>query len=225
MLIKEMPQTERPRERLKKQGKQALSTSELIAIILRTGTKHRNVIEIAGDVYRQFKSIGAINATPVHELAKIRGLGEVKSIQLIAALELGRRMYEEQVPNQVLVDNPKAIFQYMRPHVEHLRQEVFSAIYLNTKAQIIHREQLFVGGLDSAIVHPREVFKHAVNHSAASVILVHNHPSGDPSPSESDLSMTRAIIKAGTLMHINVLDHIIIGRGRYYSMREHGEID
>ncbi len=225
MLIKEMPHSERPRERLKHQGKAALSTSELIAIILRTGTAGRNVLQVASDVYQTFRSIGAINATPIGELAKINGLGETKAIQLIAALELGRRMYEEHIPEYVLMDNPKAVFQYMRPHVEHLKQEVFYALYLNTKSQIIHMEKLFVGGLNVAVVHPREVFKYALNHSAASVIMVHNHPSGDPAPSKSDLDLTRSIVKGGAFMSIDVLDHIIIGHGRFYSLREHGQIE
>ncbi len=223
-MIKEMPVNERPRERFLKYGRTALSERELIAIILRTGTRSVNVLDMASSVLKRFDSITAINGCSVSDLTTIRGLGPTKAVQILAALELGRRLYEERhLLNRETLDSPKAVYQFMRLHVETKTQENFYCLYLDTKSRLIERVKIYVGTLNSALVHPREVFRHALRLSAASVILIHNHPSGDPAPSESDREITDVLRKNGEMMDIRVVDHIIIGRGRYYSFRENGE--
>ncbi len=221
LLIKEMPYKERPRERFLHYGKEAVSTTELIAIILRTGTPNMNVIELARLVMKAHPSIRKINETSVRELTQISGLGEAKAIQLLAALELGKRLYEEAYDNVELISSPTRVYDLMKSGLEMRTQEMFYALYLNTKGCLIKKQLLFVGSLSSAVVHPRELFKYAVTLSAASIILVHNHPSGDPTPSKSDEAITDVMIRNGELMDIKVVDHIIIGKGRYYSFREH----
>ncbi len=220
-LIKEMPYKERPRERFKHYGKEALATHELIAIILRTGTKACSVLELSKNIYYKYDTIKAMNQTTVEELIKLKGMGEAKAIQLLAALELGKRLYQERFADSITLTNPQAVFTFLKTDMEMLNQEMFYALYLNTKGKLIKKQLLFVGSLSSALVHPREVFKHAVTLSAASIIIVHNHPSGDPNPSKSDRDITRVMVENGTLMDIEVIDHIIIGKGEYYSFREH----
>ncbi|MFH5882564.1 MAG: RadC family protein [Candidatus Izemoplasmataceae bacterium] len=220
-LIKEMPYKERPRERFMHYGKEALSNHELIAIILRTGTKDLSVIEVSKNVLYKYASLKAVNQTSVKELSRLKGMGTVKAIQLLAALELGKRLQEESFNHSIALTNPKYVFDYLKTDLEMLNQEMFYALYLDIKGKLIKKQLLFMGSLSSAIVHPREVFKHAVTLSAASIIIVHNHPSGDPTPSNSDIKITKMMVENGKVMDIEVVDHIIIGKGRYYSFREH----
>ncbi len=221
-IIKEMPRNERPRERFLKYGKSALSEKELLAIILRTGTSALNVLDMANMVLKKFETIKSLNACEVSDLTKIRGLGPTKAIQILAALELGKRLYDEkQLTVKQTFNNPKTVYQYMRSKIEMEKQENFYAIYLDTKGQLLKAVKIYVGTLNSAIVHPREIFKHAVSLSAASIIIVHNHPSGDPHPSNSDEAITKILIKNGKLMDIPIVDHIIVGDGQYYSFKEH----
>ncbi len=222
-LIKEMPHQERPRERLMEFGKEALSNHELIAIILRTGTKECSAIELARNVYYKYQGLKALNQTTVKELTQLRGIGEAKAIQLLAALELGKRLSEEAFPKHVSFHNPQTVFNFMKHDLEMLNQEMFYALYLNAKGHLIKKQLLFVGSLSSAIVHPREVFKHAVTVSASSLIIVHNHPSGDPEPSRNDEQITTLMVNNGKLMDIEVIDHIIIGKGSYYSFKENAK--
>ena len=222
-LIKEMPFKERPRERMKLYGKEVLSNHELIAIILRTGTKECSVIELAKNVFYKYQGLKALNQTSIKELTELKGLGEAKAIQLLAALELGKRLNEESFPSHTTFYNPETVFNYLKNDLEMLTQEHFYALYLNAKGHLIKKHQLFIGSLSSALVHPREVFKYAVSLSAASIIIVHNHPSGDPTPSTSDAKITDVMVKNGKIMDIEVLDHIIIGKGRYYSFKAHGK--
>ena len=221
-IIKEMPRNERPRERFLKYGKSALSEKELLAIILRTGTSALNVLDMANMVLKKFETIKSLNACEVSDLTKIRGLGPTKAIQILAALELGKRLYDEkQLTVKQTFNNPKTVYQYMRSKIEMEKQENFYAIYLDTKGQLLKAVKIYVGTLNSAIVHPREIFKHAVSLSAASIIIVHNHPSGDPHPSNSDEAITKILIKNGKLMDIPIVDHIIVGDSQYYSFKEH----
>jgi len=223
-IIKEMPRNERPRERFLKYGKSALSEKELLAIILRTGTSALNVLDLANMVLKEFETIKSINACEVSDLTKIRGLGPTKAIQILAALELGKRLYDEkQLKHRQAFTNPKTVYQFMRSKIESEKQENFFAIYLDTKGQLLKAIKIYVGTLNSAIVHPREIFKHAVSLSAASIIIVHNHPSGDPFPSNSDEEITKILIKNGKLMDIPIVDHIIVGDGQYYSFKEHSK--
>ena len=220
-LIREMPFKERPRERFLNYGKEALATHELIAIILRTGTKECSVLELSKNIYYKYASIKAINQSTVSELTQLKGVGKTKAIQLLAALELGKRLYEETFPVQTPMNRPQHVFDYMKTDLEMLTQEMFYALYLDVKSHLIKKQLLFVGSLSAAIVHPREVFKHAVTLSASSIIIVHNHPSGHPEPSQSDIKITKIMAENGRLMDIPVIDHIIVGKGRYYSFREH----
>ncbi len=223
-MIKEMPDNERPRERFLHQGREALSIRELIAIILRTGTKQKSVLDLAQEVACRYPSIRALDEASVRELTRIPGLGEAKAIQLLSALELGKRLMDEPFPSRERLLNPEAVYEHMRLALETKSQETFYALYLDTKGALIEKHKLFIGSLSAALVHPRELFKHAVVLSAASVILVHNHPSGDPTPSESDKRITDTMVKNGRLMDIAVLDHVIIGKGRYHSFKEHGDL-
>ncbi len=223
-MIKEMPQNERPRERFLKYGKSALSEKELLAIILRTGTNRINVLDMANMVLKKFETINNINGCNVTDLTTIRGLGPTKAIQILAALELGRRLYDEKhLSLKESFTNPQAVYRFMRTRIESKTQENFYALYLDTKSQLIEAINIYVGTLNSAIVHPREIFKHAVRLSAASILVVHNHPSGDPTPSKSDEEITHVLVKNGKFMDILLVDHIIVGKGKYFSFKEHGK--
>ena len=220
-LIKEMPNKERPRERFIREGKEALSTPELIAIILRTGRHKQSVVDLARTIYYEYESLKALNQLSVNALTKTPGIGTAKAVQLLAALELGKRLHEENFSPSLSLNGPDAVYAYMRADLEMLTQEMFYALYVDTKGKLIKKERIFVGSLNSAVVHPREVFKYAVVLSAANIIIVHNHPSGDPTPSPSDIQVTKTMVENGRLMDIGLLDHIIIGKGRYYSFKEH----
>ncbi len=224
LLIKEIPSKERPRERFMRYGKEALSNQELIAILLRTGTNQTSVLSLAHQIMRTHTSMRKISQTSVNELTKITGMGQAKAIQLLSALELGKRLFEESFGNEPLLTDPEKVYDWMRPRLESSTQEEFHALYLNTKGRLITSKKLFVGSLSSAIVHPRELFKYAVSVSAANVILVHNHPSGDPEPSKSDDTMTMTMIQNGDMMDIPILDHIVVGQGVYFSYREQGKM-
>lgn len=221
LLIKELPLNERPRERLIHYGREALSVQELIAIILRTGSRDQSVIALAQNLFRQCESIRALNQLTYKELTGIKGVGPAKAVQLMAALELGKRLIEEPYKDTIQLMRPEMVYDYMKVEVEMETQEKFYALYLDTKACLIKKHLLFVGSLSSSLVHPRELFKHAVRLSAASIIIVHNHPSGDPEPSRSDKSITKTMMESGKLMDIEVMDHIIIGKGRFYSFKAH----
>ncbi len=182
LLIKEMPLKERPRERFLTYGREALATHELIAIILRTGTKARSVIDVAQSLFYKYDSIRALNQASIDDLVRVKGMGKAKAVQLLAALELGKRLHQERYLENVTLTTPQAVYGFLKADLEMLTQEMFYALYLNTKGRLIKKQLLFMGSLSSAIVHPREVFKHAVTVSAASIIIVHNHPSGDPTP-------------------------------------------
>ena len=220
LTIRELPKAERPRERFMHYGKEALAVHELIAIILRTGVARQSVLSLAQTVYHRFHSMRNLNQATVKDLSSIPGIGKAKAIQLLAALELGRRMHLENFTDHPSLHSPQSVYQYMHDELSMLNQEHFYALYLDTKGHLLHKQCLFIGSLNASLVHPREVFKHAVSHSAASIIVVHNHPSGDPTPSLSDLNVTKAMVEAGQMMDISLVDHIIIGKGRYHSFKE-----
>lgn len=216
-----MPYKERPRERFMHYGQEALATHELIAIILRTGTKECSVLELSKNIFYSYDSLRALSKTSVEHLVTLKGMGKAKAIQLLSALELGKRLYQEQYAKTAQLTSPSEVYNYLKADMELLDQEMFYALYLNTKGKLIKKQLLFIGSLNSALVHPREVFKHAVTLSAASIIIVHNHPSGDPNPSKSDCDITEVMVENGKLMDIEIIDHIVIGQGKFYSFREH----
>src|SRR5882724_1065520 len=210
-LIREMPEGERPRERLKLRGAAALTEAELVAILLRTGMKGISVVELSQQILREFGSLEGLARTPLEVIAKIKGVGETKAIQLKAAFELARRLSDSSRGKQRIVSSPEDAAAMMREDMRSLDREEFRVLLLNTKNGLIKKCEVSRGSLNASIVEPREVFKDAIGASAASMILVHNHPSGDPTPSSEDISVTKRLVKAGELLNIAVLDHIILG--------------
>jgi DNA repair protein RadC len=230
MKLKDQPMSERPREKLREKGPDALSEGELIAILLRTGLKGINVVEIGKQLCKSHGSLQSLAAASWKDLAKETGIGPDKAVTLVAAFTLARRLVKERLGESPLLDTPHAVAERMREETR-LRNhaEVFEVLLLNTRRRLIGNPvKIADGTLDTILVHPREVFKAAIAANAAAIVLVHNHPSGDPTPSEADIKVTRDLIRAGQLLKIEVLDHVIMGlktaeRERdYASLRELG---
>ncbi len=228
ILIKDIPENERPRERLAARGANAMQNAELIAILLRTGTKGSSAIDIANQVLKKFESLDNLARAPLEELRKVKGIGRDKAIALISAFTLARRMAQEIRGDSPLLDNPERIADLLREENRMYNVENFQVVMLNTRRRLIRVEAVSQGTLDTLLVHPREVFKTAIGAGAAAIVLAHNHPSGDPTPSEADIKVTRDLIRAGQLLKIEVLDHIILGQATperprdYVSLRELG---
>lgn len=219
-LIKELPAGERPRERLEQCGAAALSATELLAILLRTGTDGMSVLEVAESILREVKDPAGLRDRTVEELAAFRGVGRTKAVTVLAALELGKRALSDTRDSPRLA-SAADVFRLLKDDLSDLRQEVLVALYLDLKGGLIAKRQLFVGGLNQSLVHPREIFKYAVKYSAHSVILAHNHPSGDPEPSRQDLEVTAVLEEAGEMLQIRVADHVVIAKDRYVSIAEY----
>ncbi|HLR92277.1 MAG TPA: DNA repair protein RadC [Atopostipes sp.] len=220
--IQVIPEESRPRERMEHFGPKALADHELLAILLRTGTRDRNVVTLALEVLREVEDLYMFRHTSLQELMKIPGIGRIKAIEILAAIEFGRRINNATQVKEGTVLSSSWVGNYLSKDLSNLTQENVVALYLNTKNEIIKKETIFVGSLNSAVAHPREIFKGAVRYSAARIIIAHNHPSGNTEPSEADFSFTRRMVDAGELMGIEVLDHFIIGENDYLSLREHG---
>jgi len=221
--ILDMKKEERPRERLVKNGPSALSDSELLAIILRTGTKQENVINLSQRILSEY-NLKQLSTTSLDQLTRIHGIKESKAAQIAACFEIARRLesfIEEEKPK---INSPEDVYRRIYPRMREQKKENFIELCLDTKNQIIKEETISVGSLNANIVHPREVFKTALAVSAAHIIVTHNHPSGDPSPSREDIEITRKLVETGKIIGINVLDHVIIGDGRHFSMKEAGHI-
>ena len=210
-LIREMPEGDRPRERLKERGAAALRDAELIAILLRTGMKGQSAVQLAQVLIQKFVSLDALARASVEAIAGTKGVGETKAIQLKAAFELARRLSSGSRDKQRSISSPEDAAAVLREDMRTLDREEFWVLLLNTKNGLIKKCPTSRGSLNASIVEPREVFKDAIAASAASVILVHNHPSGDPTPSAEDVTVTKRLVKAGELLNISVLDHIILG--------------
>jgi DNA repair protein RadC len=224
--IREMPQDERPREKLVAHGAAALTNPELIAILLRTGVAGANAIEVARQLLKQYGSLAGLSRCTVDELSKIRGVGFAKGVQLVAAFGLGQRLAHETLSKQKL-DSPELIYDLVGAEMRMLHKESLRVILLDTKYRLLQTEEISVGSINESIAHPRDVFRRAIISSAYAVIVVHNHPSGDPSPSQADHSLTRRLSEAAELLQIRLLDHIIIGapaegRTAYFSFKEAG---
>lgn len=218
--IKDLPLHERPREKLVKYGVGSLSNAELIAIILRTGYREDTAIDLANKLLSIDRiGIGYLSHATVEELTTIKGIGQCKAAQVIAAIELGKRISSRGGEDKLKVDSPLVIAELLMEEMRYLRREHFKIAILDIKNQIISIENISVGNLNSSIVHPREVFNIAIKRSANSIILVHNHPSGDPTPSTEDINITHRLIDAGNIIGIKVLDHIIIGDNKYISFK------
>lgn len=220
LMIRDLPVMERPRERMLKQGAQALSSGELVAIILRTGSNRESALQLAQSLLSNIGGIENFKQITIEELVAIHGIGQAKAVQLLAAVELGRRVLEITPAVKYAIRKPQDAAKYVSDDLKHLQQEHFVILLLDTKNCVISQELITVGTLNSSIVHPREVFKPAIKKSVSAIILVHNHPSGDSTPSKEDIEVTKRLIKAGQLIGIDVLDHVIIGGSGYTSLRE-----
>ena len=226
--LKDQPVSERPRERLAERGPDALSHAELIAILLRTGLKGANAVEIARQLLQKFGPLQALAQTSVDDLRSVRGIGRDKAVTLVAAFALARAMAKDLQRESPVLDNPEAIVRLLREQNLVKNVETFQVLLLNTRRRLIRVAEIAQGTLDTILVHPREVFKAAIAANAAAIVLAHNHPSGDPTPSEADIKVTRDLIRAGQLLKIEVLDHVILGRATkerqkdYASLRELG---
>lgn len=219
-----MPESTRPRERLEKLGAKSLSDQELLAIILRTGGRNQDVIQLAFHVFSQFENLYELKKATLNEIQKIKGIGKVKAIEIQAAIELGRRITSSQQMRQGKIHSTVEMGQVLLQEMKDLEQEHLRAVYLTTKNQIIKQETIFIGSLNQSIAHPREIFKGAVKCSAAKIILAHNHPSGHTEPSKNDQLFTHRMIECGEIMGIELLDHFIIGRTSYLSLKESGVV-
>lgn len=223
LMMKELPETERPREKMLAKGVKALSDAELLAILLRTGTKNMPVNRLAEQLLAKYELSGLGSISP-QELSKTSGIGLVKAVTVKAAIELGCRMSQKAPSERPVIRNPRDAADLMMPELRYQTKEHFVALLLSTKNHVIARAMISVGSLNASIVHPRELFREAISYSAASIILVHNHPSGDPTPSQEDIALTKQLVEAGELLNISILDHVIIGDGKYVSFKEKGII-
>lgn len=221
-LLRNVPHEERPRERMIQYGAEALSHTELLAILLRTGTKRESAVHLAGKILKECGNLRNLLDMSMSELTAIEGIGPAKAVQLRAGIELGRRIVRSGNGEVVTVRKPQDAANYVMEELRYLKKEHFICLFLNTKNHIIARETLSIGTLNASLVHPREVFRAAVKAGSASIICVHNHPSGDPMPSPEDIALTKRLVEAGELMGIEVLDHLVIGDGRFISLKEHG---
>ncbi|MCK1991710.1 JAB domain-containing protein [Peribacillus muralis] len=222
MLIRDYPKEERPRERFLQDGPESLSNQELLALLLRTGTKEESVLQLAGRLINSVKGLRLLKEASVEELIGIKGIGEAKAIHILASVELGRRMNQLNDQDRYVIRSPEDGANYCMEEMRFLSQEHFVCLYLNTKNQVLQKTTVFIGSLNASIVHPREVFKEAFRRSAASIICLHNHPSGDPTPSREDIEVTKRLVECGRIIGIEVLDHIIIGEHKYVSLKEKG---
>lgn len=220
-MIKELPEDERPREKLMKYGSIYLSNAELLAILLVSGTKEHSATMLADQLLALDPGgISSLAQSLPQELSKVPGVGVAKACQITAAIELGKRIAAKPKEKRLNVNSPKEVAGLFMEEMRCLKREYFKVLMLNTKNEIIHIEETSIGNLNSAIVHPREVFSGPIRRCASSVILVHNHPSGNPQPSQQDVDLTARLVQAGELLGITVLDHLIIGDGIFLSLKE-----
>jgi len=218
MKLKELPKVERPREKLIAKGPQNLKDEELLAILLRTGREGKNVLEVAKQILRKY-SKKRLFKMKYEDLSKIKGIGPAKACIILASQELVKRALKIQDSGLPIVQSINDVILQVG-YIREKTREHFVAIYLNARNELLFRKHIFIGTLNASLVHPREIFSEALRHNAASVILVHNHPSGDPEPSEDDLEITKRISEAGKIMGIDVLDHVIITKNKIFSFKE-----
>ena len=219
MKLLDLPSVDRPREKMLKYGPDKLSNSELLALLLRTGTKNLNVVELAESILRSFSGKGLVDAS-VSELAKVYGLGGAKACEIVACFELGKRLLKDK--KAVLLMKPEDVARELRD-IAVLKKEHLVIFYLDPRLQQIKREIVSVGLLETSLVHPREVFESAILHTASSLIVAHNHPSGELSPSAQDIAVTERLVRAGHVLGIEVLDHIIVTADGFVSIKELGK--
>lgn len=223
LAIRDWPAEERPRERLAALSPDALATRELLAVVLGGGTAGRSAVQVASALLDHFGgSLRRLGSAESRALQEVRGVGPARAAAVAAAFELGRRLAAEPGRRERRIRGPRDVFRRLGPLLRDCRQEEFWALYLDTRSRVLAERRVTVGLLDSSLVHPREIFGPALRQSAQSLLLAHNHPSGDPSPSEDDLEITRRLVESGRLLGIPVRDHVILGDGRYVSLMERG---
>lgn len=224
-MIKDIPKDERPRERLIKYGVDNMSNEDLLSILIRTGRKGASAKDLSKELLRVLENKDILRNLDISMLTNIKGIGVVKAIELISALELGRRIYGNTHSEKLSIKDPRSIYEYFKYLIKEKHQEKFYCVYLDSKKNVINIKLLFVGTLNMSTVHPREIFKYAYLNSAAYIICVHNHPSGDVTPSNQDIDLTLSIKEIGLLQKIPILDHIIIGSENYYSFYENNYLE
>jgi DNA repair protein RadC len=226
LTIKDLPEDERPRERLLKYGPQALKTSELLAIIIRLGNAEETAVQVAEKLLQKYDGdLRRLAGGTEKQLSDgIKGLGKSKAAQIMAAFELGKRLSAFAGDERPQISSSRDVARIFMPRLRYLSTETLHVLSLDAKSYVTKQRRIFEGSLDVSIVHPREIFKFALEESAAAIIIIHNHPSGDPTPSKDDVKITKQLVEAGKVLDIPVLDHIVIGDGRYVSLREQGII-
>jgi len=220
--ITDLAADERPRERLAHLGPQALSTSELLAILLRVGVAGENAVQVGQRLLGTFGGLGGLHRAPFDELCNQHGIGEAKAAQIKAAIELGRRLALESPEERPMINSPADAAALVAYEMSALEQEHLRVILLDTRNRVLDIVEVYKGSINSSQVHVGELLKQAIRRNAAALIVVHNHPSGDPTPSPDDIAVTRAIVQAGKLLDVSVLDHMVIGQGRWISLKERG---
>lgn len=220
--ITDLEEGERPRERLAKLGPQALSNAELLAILLRVGVQGENAVQVAQRLLKTFGGIGGLHRVSIEEVAQQHGLGMAKASTIKAAIELGRRLLLEAPEERPVVHSPGDAAALVQYEMQALEQEHFRVLILNTRNQVLGIEEIYHGSLNASMIRIGEVFTPAVRRNAASILVVHNHPSGDPTPSPEDVAVTRSLVEAGKLLNIELLDHLVIGHNRFVSLKERG---
>jgi DNA repair protein RadC len=221
-MIRDLTVGDRPRERLMQVGERALSTAELLAITIRTGVGGENVVRLSERLLVHFGGLPGLARASLTELQAVNGIGPAKAIEIKAALELGRRLLASAPEQRVRVSSPADAANLLMSDMALLEQEHLRLILLDTRNQVLATPNVYVGSLNTSVIRVGELFRHAIKENAAAVIVAHNHPSGDPSPSPEDVRVTRQIVGAGKLLDIDVLDHLVIGHGRYISLKERG---
>ena len=224
VLIKDMDLSLRPRERLKKYGVASLGDDELLAIILRCGTKSISVKDLSLEIIKKLGKLNNLENATLEELTSIKGVKEAKAISLLAAIELGKRVLKKD-NSSIVINNNRIIYDLLKYDYVNIYQECFKVLFLDTKNKLIAIEELFKGTISQATIHPREIFKLAVKHSAYSIVVVHNHPSGNSTPSQADIELTSKLMESGKLLGIPVIDHVIIGYNNYYSFYDNKKVD
>lgn len=224
VLIKDIPLLDRPRERFIKRGVNNLSNEELLSIVLKNGVKGYSVKELSYNILKNIKDITDLKNISLNQLTKIKGIGKIKAITLLSSIELGKRVYEYKDKINIRFKNTKDIYNYMKNKLSYKKQEYFYVLYLDSNLCLLEDRLLFIGTVNKANVHPRELFKYAYINSAVSIVLVHNHPSNNIIPSKDDIILTKKIIELSNLSGFKVIDHIIIGNNNYYSFYENNDL-
>ena len=217
MKLKELPNEEKPRERLIKYGANNVSNEDLISILLSTGFRNNNVKELSSQILSKIKNIKSLSEISLNELIKIKGIGKAKALTIIAAIELGKRVSEYTLEDKIVLNNTSKVYMYFKNMIKNEKQENFLVVLIDNKNRLISYKIMYKGTSDSSLVSIKEIFNYAIKESASAIIVLHNHPSGIPSPSKEDIKLTNNLINSGKIIGIPLIDHLIIGNNNYYS--------